>query len=541
MASLLSCWFLPWKSGSRKNWKKIEESASPARLQALPSWTAPDNSLLFQGFEWHVPADGLHWARLARALPGLKAIGVDSIWLPPGCKGMDVNGNGYDIYDLWDLGEFEQKGATRTKFGTREELQELVKAAKELGISVIWDAVLNHKAGADFPEECQAVRVDPERRNIDVSKPTTISGWTGFEFAGRGDTYSAMKYHAEHFSGVDWDDSSQTGGIFRILDQQNKNKNWAQDVSKEKGNYDYLMFADLDLSHPEVRADLLSWGSWITEQLSLDGMRLDAAKHFSTGFQRAFVEHVRRTKKDFSVIGEYWSGDIKELVGYLQDMGHAVSAFDVPLVDRFSQISRTRGADLRRIFDGTLVHVKPEHAVTIVANHDTQPGQMMDTPISPSFKPLAYALTLLRKDGLPTLFYGDLYGIRLNVKKPLTPACAGKLPVLALARKHFAYGEQEDYFDAPNCIGFTRYGNAAHPAGLVCIMSNTGAASKKMFVGATRAGQEWVDLLRPRAGSVVVDKRGYGVFSVEAVSVAVWVPASAAAEIGLGREKGVEL
>lgn len=81
------------------------------------------------------------------------------------------------------------------------------------------------------------------------------------------------------------------------------------------------------------------------------------------------------------------------------------------------------------------------------------PSSPSQTPVKPWFKPLAYALTLLRKEGHPCVFYGDLYGIRANVKRPMTPACKGKLPILTQARKHFAYGEQQDYFDAPHCIG----------------------------------------------------------------------------------------
>lgn len=75
------------------------------------------------------------------------------------------------------------------------------------------------------------------------------------------------------------------------------------------------------------------------------------------------------------------------------------------------------------------------------------------TPVASSFKLLAYALVLLRKGGYPCVFYGDMYGIRANVKDPMTPACDGKLPILTQARKRYAYGEQEDYFDQPNCIG----------------------------------------------------------------------------------------
>ena len=69
--------------------------------------------LMMQGFEWHVPADQRHWQRLRKAILDLKDIGVDNIWIPPGCKAMSPSGIGYDIYDLYDLGEFDQKGTRK--------------------------------------------------------------------------------------------------------------------------------------------------------------------------------------------------------------------------------------------------------------------------------------------------------------------------------------------------------------------------------------------------------------------------------------------
>ncbi|KAJ5894935.1 CAZyme family GH13 [Penicillium taxi] len=493
-------------------------------LDRLPSWTAPDNTLIMQAFEWHVPSDKRHWNRLKAALPGFKAIGVDQLWVPPGCKGMDPSGNGYDIYDLFDLGEFDQKGSISTKWGTRKELEDFVHQAQSMGIGIIWDAVLNHKAGADFPEICPAVKVDPKRRDVEISEPADIEGWVGFNFPGRGDLYSSMKYHWQHFSGVDWDEKSKKEAIYKILGPA---KDWAADVSDENGNYDYLMFADLDLSHPEVRGDLLNWGTWITNTLSLHGMRFDASKHFSSAFQKDFVDHVRKTaNKDLFVIGEYWSGNLRDLHRYLDDVENKIAAYDVPLVYNFSKLSKIQGGDLRGVFNDTLVRTRPDQAVTFVANHDTQPGQMLETPVASSFKLLAYALILLRKDGHPCIFYGDMYGIRANVKQLMTPSCGGKLPILTQARKQYAYGEQEDYFDQPNCIGFVRYGNANHTSGLACCISNAGPAKKRMYVGVWNTSQSWIDILGNHHVPVSIDKWGYGIFPVTSMSVSVWVDSS---------------
>lgn len=112
------------------------------------------------GFEWYVPDDHQHWNRLRRVLPDLKMIGIDNVWLPPGCKASSPSGNGYDVYDLYDLGEFDAKGSVGTKWGTKEELMDLAKDANEVGIGIYWDAVLNHKAAADHTEKCRAVEVD---------------------------------------------------------------------------------------------------------------------------------------------------------------------------------------------------------------------------------------------------------------------------------------------------------------------------------------------------------------------------------------------
>lgn len=111
-------------------------------------------------------------------------------------------------------------------------------------------------------------------------------------------------------------------------------------------------------------------------------------------------------------------------------------------------------------------------------NHDTQPYQALEAPIEPFFKPLAYALILLRFDGYPCLFYGDMYGIK--GEHPFPPSCGGALPNLALARKLYAYGEQADYFDYATCLGWVRYGTWDRPFGCAVVLSNAGPGEKRM-------------------------------------------------------------
>ncbi len=84
----------------------------------------------------------------------------------------------------------------------------------------------------------------------------------------------------------------------------------------------------------------------------------------------------------------------------------------------------------------------------------TQVGQALESWVSSSFKPLAYSLILLRPDGYPCVFYGDLYGTAgENPQEPVS-----QLGDIIRARKLYAYGEVRDYWDHMNCVGWVRMG-----------------------------------------------------------------------------------
>lgn len=347
-----------------------------------------------------------------------------------------------------------------------------------------------------------------------------MEAWLGFDFPGRGDKYSSQKYHWEHFSGTDYDAGNDKTGIYRILGDH---KHWSNSVGDESGNADFLMFADVDYSHPEVIGDVIHWGEWVVREFKLKGFRFDACQHFSERFTNEFVDNLEDKfgKNSLFLVGEFWSGDVDEMLSYLDNMKHKFSLYDSPLLNNFSQLSTTEDADLRKVFDGSLVAARPQSAVTVVMNHDTQPGQTVETPIEGFFKPLAYALILLRNEGYPCVFYGDLYGMK--GEHPEEPSCGGGLPRLIQARKLFAYGEQNDYLDEANCIGFVRRGTEDRKSGLACIMSNAGPGQKKMFVGEEHKGETWTDILGWQTDEVTIGDDGFGEFMCAGTSVSVWV------------------
>ena len=93
--------------------------------------------------------------------------------MPPAYKGTEgVRDVGYGVYDLWDLGEFDQKGTVPTKYGTRREYASAVVALREAGIDVLGDIVLNHKMGADGSQEVAATQVAADNRLYEMSDST---------------------------------------------------------------------------------------------------------------------------------------------------------------------------------------------------------------------------------------------------------------------------------------------------------------------------------------------------------------------------------
>lgn len=475
------------------------------------------SDVMMQAFEWDTPADGGYYKFLKENAKKIKKAGIDALWLPPMCKGGGDQDVGYGIYDLWDLGEFDQKGTVRTKYGTKEELLEAIDELHKNEIKVYADVVLNHKGNADFEEEFMARMVDQNNREKDVSEDMKIKAWTGFDFPGRAGKYSDFIWHYYHFTGVDYDANTDTKAIFRILGD---GKYWDEGVSDEKGNFDYLMNADIDHSHPEVREEIFKWVDWFMEETGVDGFRYDALKHISDEFIYDLSKHIMENKKDdFYLFGEYWQYDEGQIDGYLDDTDWKIDLFDVPLHFHMQEASKSNGNyDMRNIFNNTIVENHPLQAVTFVDNHDSQPGQSLDSWVEDWFKEIAYSLILFRKDGYPCIFAGDYYGLKGEIKKdPLKEMIDKMLDV----RKKYSFGDQDEYFDNPQVVGWVRRTDN-ETSSLAVLISIGDMAEKQMFVGEEEAGKVYIDLSGNNKNTVTIDEDGNGVFNVGPGSVSYW-------------------
>lgn len=67
-------------------------------------------------------------------LPYIKEFGANAVWLCP-CYKSPWSDNGYDVADYYQVAP---------EFGTNEDLYELIEKAKEYGIKILLDLVMNH-------------------------------------------------------------------------------------------------------------------------------------------------------------------------------------------------------------------------------------------------------------------------------------------------------------------------------------------------------------------------------------------------------------
>jgi alpha-amylase len=105
------------------------------------------NKTMIQYFHWYTKAEGLLWKEISEKAEWLASIGITAAWLPPAYKAAAGKDSvGYDVYDLYDLGEFDQKGSVKTKYGSREEYEQAIKSLQKNNMEAIVDIVLNHKA-----------------------------------------------------------------------------------------------------------------------------------------------------------------------------------------------------------------------------------------------------------------------------------------------------------------------------------------------------------------------------------------------------------
>ncbi len=480
----------------------------------------------------------------------LAEAGITALWLPPAAKGYknlmeegrDIPADvGYGVYDFWDLGEFEQKDTTRTKYGTRDKLEDAIEAIHDNDMKAYFDVVFNHRMGADFTEE------------VNTQEHGTIEAWTGFEGTVDGVEYS-LAGRDEYYTESSWDDlwhdfkwNQNASGVFTAVDWDHsrkddddydgentylfEGKDWSDTFSD-----DYLMGANVDYysgdwENEQVVDEMKAWGEWIVNEIGFDGFRMDATAHVDNRFIRDWVEHVQNnSEKDVFFVAEAWVENVAGYLSQVDDVGSGqlndLKAFDFTLRDYFAQL-RDGNLDLsylERDSNNSLANTMgyDTRAVTFLDNHDTNRDRegYGHTPINNrAFQAYSYILT--RKYSTPTVFWKDYYQYDMG----------DNLDKLISARKHFAYGAEIENSgnNDRDTYSYTRAGLDDTPGtGLVMVISASDSGGEtNISVNSGRANTTYIDYTGNVEGEVTTDSNGWGEFRVQedtGEGWSIWVP-----------------
>ena len=541
---------------------------------AAPLNSTKENPVILQAFDWYLPDPGSKdeipesnlWKFIAqKGADQFKNDYFTHIWLPPVSKAFSSDSSynvGYAVYDRYDLGEFDQMGRIRTKYGLKKELIDAVKVMHKNDLKVIGDIVMNHQLGGGIPSNVDydyGFKVYPDG-SVKSLGAGQIQAWLTFDFANKGDRnprkteYSSFVWKPEHFTGIE-----TFGAYYLLRGKQVGKESIFNDLSQlpEKDAEMYkkvrsriILGAQLDHLQPDVQRELLTWTKWFINEIGLDGFRVDAIRHMDIPFismwGREIADYMKviGKDKDMLMFGENWDGWAERLNSYLlgspsnnvlsysEGMGpqnyaginKAMGLFDVPLHYDFQKISHTNNSyPPTRMIDlpsRGLLAKSPKYTVTFVDNHDTIPTQQLESYILANTKIQAYAFILLHQNGIPCVFYRDLY--QGNFVSPYQNDQKDyfykNISALLELRQTHAYGEGQFFMNnnKPGVLGYKRMGDSNHNgSGLIYLIREPNNGDNGLNIPVD--SREW---------KLVLGNGSYknGTFYLENSNFAVWVP-----------------
>ncbi|MBN4084102.1 MULTISPECIES: alpha-amylase family glycosyl hydrolase [unclassified Mycoplasma] len=333
---------------------------------------------------------------ITEKLDYLKELGIDSIWLTPTYETNFVDA-GYDVLDYKSVWK---------QFGTLEDFKEMATKAKELGIDIIMDIVLNHVSNEhDWFKKAIESRDNIEHNyfiwrdklNDEEKKAQSIFGGSAWEFVP-----SVNRYY------------------FHLFSKEQVDLNWA---------------------HPDtIKAMVDVINFWY--DLGVRGFRLDAIKHVAKTFDdvnanpyfawcdgavdylKAFNQQAFFDKPDAFTLGEASGITAEELLKYgdgeskVSQNYYNFSWWWIGWSNKTGRNGFDANWDYKQFVyqQQPFQHnekIKPEMFTNFLSNHDTSRSisRWGDESIFREESAKSHALMLMTLKGIPCIYYGEEIGL----------------------------------------------------------------------------------------------------------------------------------
>jgi glycosidase len=230
----------------------------------------------------------------------LQSLGVSALWIGPVFRqrqDLDTY-HGYGIQHFLDIDP---------RFGSRQDLRDLVDAAHERGMYVVLDVIYNHSGNNWFYDDNGTARSTMPYR---YGPPYPVHSWrsvTGEEAATIGEEADGV--WPQEFQALDW---YHRAGMIGKWDHEN----WEEPLHPENEfrRGDFFDLKDFNLQKEEVLAAVIKVYQYWISLSDCDGFRIDTVKHVSFEASRNFCGAIHEYcesigKSNFLLLGEVTGGE----------------------------------------------------------------------------------------------------------------------------------------------------------------------------------------------------------------------------------------
>ena len=298
-----------------------------------------------------------------------KSLGVQGIWLSP-----IFSSPSYHKYDATDYYKVS------ARFGTMDDLKELIALCKSRNVKLILDLAINHTSTSH----------DWFQKFVDA-RTNGISDDPYFD-------YYTCVLEEEKQAGITYQRVGNTPYWYEC--------NFSGDMP------------ELNFDNETVRQEVLDIAKFYLE-LGIDGFRFDAVKYIyygdtarSVDFWEWYMAELKKIKPDIYCVGECWSGETEILEYYsaMNCFNFAMSQAEGVVASAAKGLSFTRYINYIESYQDRVLERNPEAMVMpFLSNHDMD--RIAGVFILDSNMRMAANLYLLCT-GSPVIYYGEEIGMR---------------------------------------------------------------------------------------------------------------------------------